>query len=80
MQHVFSRTGSLTHAAKIHFLGTVILRTHKASKSNSFSNALFRTLTVAPSVGLFGLDTQITIMHGCWEKYFFLLLANDVAV
>jgi hypothetical protein len=32
---------------------TVILRTHKRTKSNSFSDALFRTLTVAPSVGLF---------------------------
>jgi hypothetical protein len=33
---------------------TAILRTHKRTKSNSFSDALFRTLTaVAPSVGLF---------------------------
>jgi hypothetical protein len=31
----------------------VILRTHKRTKSNSFSDALFLTLTVAPSVGLF---------------------------
>jgi hypothetical protein len=32
---------------------TVILRTHKRTKSNSFSDPFFRTLTVAPSVGLF---------------------------
>jgi hypothetical protein len=32
---------------------TVILRTHKRTKCNSFSDALFRTLSVAPSVGLF---------------------------
>jgi hypothetical protein len=40
-----------------YFLGTLnengILRTHKRTKSNSCSDALFRTLTVAPSVGLF---------------------------
>jgi hypothetical protein len=40
---------------KIKFLGTetVILRTHKRTKSDCFSDTLFRTLTVAPSVGLF---------------------------
>ncbi|KAH0816602.1 hypothetical protein GEV33_006189 [Tenebrio molitor] len=32
---------------------TVILRTHERTKSNTFSDALFRTLTVAPSVDLF---------------------------
>jgi ABC-type spermidine/putrescine transport system permease subunit I len=32
---------------------TVILRTHKRTKSNSFLDALFRTLTVAPFVALF---------------------------
>jgi hypothetical protein len=32
---------------------TVILRTHKRTKSNSFLEALFRTLIVAPFVGLF---------------------------
>jgi hypothetical protein len=35
------------------FMKTVILRTHKRTKSNSFSYALFQTLAVAPSVGLF---------------------------
>jgi hypothetical protein len=40
---------------------TVILRTRKRTKSNSFSDALFRTLTVAPSVGFFGkLTTKAT--------------------
>jgi hypothetical protein len=32
---------------------TVILRTHKRTKSKTLSDALFLTLTVAPSVGLF---------------------------
>jgi hypothetical protein len=32
---------------------TVILRTRKRTKNNSFSDALFRTLSVTPSVGLF---------------------------
>jgi hypothetical protein len=31
----------------------VILGTHKRTKSNSFLDAVFRTLTVAPSVRLF---------------------------
>jgi hypothetical protein len=31
----------------------VILSTHKRTKNNSLSDALFRTLTVAPFVGLF---------------------------
>jgi hypothetical protein len=39
----------------------VILRTPKQTKSNSFSDALFWTLTVAPSVGLFSkLTTKQT--------------------
>jgi hypothetical protein len=32
---------------------TVILHTHKRTKSNSFSDARFLTPTVVPSVGLF---------------------------
>jgi hypothetical protein len=32
---------------------TVILPTHKRTKSNSFWDALFRTPTVAPFVGMF---------------------------
>jgi hypothetical protein len=32
---------------------TVILRTRKRTKSNSFSDALFRTLTITSSVGRF---------------------------
>jgi hypothetical protein len=32
---------------------TVILRTRKRTKNNSFSDALFRTLSVTPSVSLF---------------------------
>jgi hypothetical protein len=48
---------------------TVILRTHKRMKNNSFSDALFRTLIGAPPPensdpgekdALFDLDTQIT--------------------
>jgi hypothetical protein len=39
---------------------TAILRIRKRKKSNSFSDALFRTLTVAPSVGLFGKLTNET--------------------
>jgi hypothetical protein len=57
----------LTRFIHSHLMKTVILRTHKRTKSNSFSDALFRThflgrtfsdaifrtLTVAHSVGLF---------------------------
>jgi hypothetical protein len=36
------------------FLGTLNENgTDKRTKSNAFSDALFRTLTVAPSIGLF---------------------------
>jgi hypothetical protein len=39
----------------------VILRTPKRTKNNSFSYALFRTLTVAKSVGMFSKLTTKSI-------------------
>jgi hypothetical protein len=40
---------------------TVILRIHKRTKRNYFSDALFRTVTVKPSVDLFSkLSTKPT--------------------
>jgi hypothetical protein len=41
------------HQLLTHIMKTVILRTHKRTKSNSFPEALFWTFTVAPSVCLF---------------------------
>jgi hypothetical protein len=38
----------------------VLFRTHFLVRT--FSDALFKAWTVAPSVGLLGLDTQITIL------------------
>jgi hypothetical protein len=43
---------------------TVILRTRKRTKSNSVSDALFRPVTVAPSVGLFSKLTTRPTNHG----------------
>jgi hypothetical protein len=54
---------------------TVILRTHKRTKSNSFSDALFWTLTVAPSVGMFSeLATKPTKISNCIANSKFLVL------
>jgi hypothetical protein len=38
---------------------TVILRIRKRTKNNSFSDALFRTLSVTPSVSLFSTSAPL---------------------